>query len=646
MGNQNAPNAIMHLAARLFIIVATLMATSIPAQGYDEKCYQYTFCIMDNVTVYDEYVENLIREGRLDNSENYWDSRDYEQIKIYQQTKTSCVILTVNVVDWPWYDGYRGVPLDHTFYYCRLNGMHIGGSTTSYIVIQAPDGISVTNKPEIMRAGEEITLRETLTGTYPSFQGSGYFSYERTSSDPTVADFNGTSSTLTAKSPGTTKITIKVYAKNSKYSGSYYIGSTSFDVTVKGNEPEEYVDVLIDGIYYKFDTATRTASVSGRKNKTEADLTIPQNVSYLNHEYTVTEISDNAFLGNKDMVSVKLPSTLTRIGKHAFHGCTTLASVSLPDKLEMIGGYAFCGCKGMESVTFGSGLKEIGEYAFYSCSLTYADLPDQLEIIGKWAFACCPDLESIVIGSGLRTLDVYAFYLCPRLSYIYVSDKNQYFKTVDGILLSKNGKDVYKVPETMSDVSLPESVEILRNGCFSNNELIEHVDLPQGLKAIYACAFEDCTNLQTVHIPDNVESILNSAFRRTSSVKSIEIGQNVSEIGPEVFATGSNYSEVYVRAVLPPKIEEDTFDNYGATLYVPMGRRQAYANADHWKNFKTVKEYDPAAGIEEISADGEKGNTGVYNLGGVLIKQAATPEDIETLTPGIYIIGGKKIIIN
>ncbi len=266
-------------------------------------------------------------------------------------------------------------------------------------------------------------------------------------------------------------------------------------------------------------------------------------------------------------------------------------------------------------------------------------------MIGKEAFHSCVNLESAVIGSKLKTLGLYAFCYCPRLSYIYVSDNNQYFKTVDGILLSKDGKSVYKIPQTKAEVSLPESVEILINGCFMGNELIEYVDLPQGLKKICACAFQDCKNLQTIHIPDNVEAIYNSAFRLTSSVKSIEIGKNVNEIGPEVFATESGYSEVYVRAVLPPKIEETTFDNYDATLYVPMGRRHAYANADYWKNFKTVKEYDPA-GIEDIFADGDNENTDVYNLGGVLIKQAATPEDIEALTPGIYIIGGKKVIVN
>lgn len=57
------------------------------------------------------------------------------------------------------------------------------------------------------------------------------------------------------------------------------------------------------------------------------------------------------------------------------------------------------------------------------------------------------------------------------------------------------------------------------------------------------------------------------------------------------------------------------------------------------------------SGIEDILVDtnknGEYGNmpNHIYNIQGVLIKQNATASDIRSLSPGIYIIGGKKIIV-
>lgn len=53
--------------------------------------------------------------------------------------------------------------------------------------------------------------------------------------------------------------------------------------------------------------------------------------------------------------------------------------------------------------------------------------------------------------------------------------------------------------------------------------------------------------------------------------------------------------------------------------------------------------------IEDVLIDfGEKGNerpNHIYNLQGVLFKENATPKDIQSLAPGFYIVGGKKIIV-
>lgn len=55
------------------------------------------------------------------------------------------------------------------------------------------------------------------------------------------------------------------------------------------------------------------------------------------------------------------------------------------------------------------------------------------------------------------------------------------------------------------------------------------------------------------------------------------------------------------------------------------------------------------SGIEDVLVDfDEKGvqrPNHIYNLQGVLIKENATPEDIQSLAPGFYIVGGKKIIV-
>lgn len=51
-----------------------------------------------------------------------------------------------------------------------------------------------------------------------------------------------------------------------------------------------------------------------------------------------------------------------------------------------------------------------------------------------------------------------------------------------------------------------------------------------------------------------------------------------------------------------------------------------------------------AAGIDDIFADGTA-TVDVYNMQGILMKRNASRDDLNTLTPGFYIIGGKKVLL-
>lgn len=102
-----------------------------------------------------------------------------------------------------------------------------------------------------------------------------------------------------------------------------------------------------------------------------ADVTIPESVTIDGQEYTVTTIADNAFLTDKDLVTVHFPTTLLHIGKNAFAGCTALKGVEFPESLETIGSNAFHseGGAGIENLTIPGNVSEIGDSAFRSAPI-------------------------------------------------------------------------------------------------------------------------------------------------------------------------------------------------------------------------------------------------------------------------------------
>ncbi len=54
-------------------------------------------------------------------------------------------------------------------------------------------------------------------------------------------------------------------------------------------------------------------------------ITIPANPR---EGYTVTEIGEEAFMGNTALVSIDLPDTVTAIRARAFKGCTSLSQMN------------------------------------------------------------------------------------------------------------------------------------------------------------------------------------------------------------------------------------------------------------------------------------------------------------------------------
>lgn len=174
----------------------------------------------------------------------------------------------------------------------------------------------------------------------------------------------------------------------------------------------------------------------------------------------------------------------------------------------------------------------------------------------------------------------------------------------------------------------------------------EAIGLP--VKKLDAFAFYGSLQLDNIVISEGIEYLGLSSLAN-GSLKSVEISSSVSGFGGYVFVENyGNLQDIFIKAIVPPNLDDSHFDveTYETcTLHVPNGSLSAYASAPVWQNFKNIIEGLDSPDTSDIVDISWKEGCSVFTITGLLLIKDASREDIDALRPGIYIIGGKKVVV-
>lgn len=194
--------------------------------------------------------------------------------------------------------------------------------------------------------------------------------------------------------------------------------------------------------------------------------------------------------------NVKLPSVLYNIQMGAFYGCYNLTT-QFPQTLKSIDFNAFAGCKKVDNSTLLPEVSVFGQSFAGAEEITEATLNNKYADINAYSF--CENLQTIRIGKDVETIrtDVYPMY-----GNFVVDEENTKYKSVNGVLYSKDGTVLYKVTNTNCDPSF---------------------FIPSTVTEIASYAFASCKNLYEIYIPSSVTKISYSAIDNNQNLKSIYI---------------------------------------------------------------------------------------------------------------------------
>ena len=393
--------------------------------------------------------------------------------------------------------------------------------------------------------------------------------------------------------------------------------------------------------------------------------------------------------GITQISEISIPESVTYMGRAAFKECPGITSVrwnarTCTDFTSAENSAGFNTCPNITAFAFGENVEKIPAYLCFGMErLTEIILPQKTTTLGNGVFKNCIGLQSISIPLSTTTIGADAFNDCMALTSViwnarWCSDfTSSPFNASPNIASFTFGEGVERIPaflcrrlEAIDEITLPEGATYIGAEAFSGCSGVTVVNLGNSLtnigsKAFYGCglstvsipmsltsigaeAFGDCVRLKSViwdarncsdfatSFPEtvtaftfgkNVRLIPSGICQDMALIDSISIPSTVTHIGDFAFYGCDGLERIISSASIPPTTSETTFEDYTTKLYVPIGSKTRYHEADYWSNFTDLRN-DGASYTIVLSTDIEKGSVsggGLYE-DGEIVRISATPK--------------------
>ncbi len=291
---------------------------------------------------------------------------------------------------------------------------------------------------------------------------------------------------------------------------------------------------------------------------------------------SVASVGINAF-ASCSLKSITWGSGLKTIGYQAFYLDDSVEELTIPDSVETLGDRSFTGK--FRTVHIGSGLKDFVATSFISyVASSNTDLLENIDISPENPYI--HSFDGIVYNSDYSKIvwfysrrsgtltfpkEMRAFaFAAPQnwdntpqitkfsetnISYFEIEEDNPYFKTVDGLLYSKDGTHLVRIPPNCAnrDIVIEDSVTTIDEySAFICR--IRSISFPSSLKTIKKFAFCKCiaANNSTFSLSEGLETIEDGAFN-SSQIPSIVFPDSLTSLSYYAFVN-LNTNKVHLGA--------------------------------------------------------------------------------------------------
>lgn len=212
------------------------------------------------------------------------------------------------------------------------------------------------------------------------------------------------------------------------------------------------------------------------------------------------------------------------------------------------------------SVYIPESIEKIGMAAFANCSylqkVTYAE-GSPLKEIAQSSFGFCSSLTEVTLPQSVEVIGVYAFYGCTALKSLSLPE------TVKEISAFAFSSPIYAGMMSLEEINFPQNLEKIGEQAFCYNMGIKKIALPESLKDVEEPVYEDDgvtqkTDATGAPMFKTDYAIGYGAFHTCTALEEAEIPSGVKTVRSGVFGACSALKKVTFGANLQ-KIEGATF---------------------------------------------------------------------------------------
>lgn len=169
--------------------------------------------------------------------------------------------------------------------------------------------------------------------------------------------------------------------------------------------------------------------------------------------------------------------------------------------------------------------------------------------IGNLAFKEWNTLTEVTLPNTVEIIGFQAFFNCSNLTKVIIPEG-----------VRKIGQNAFNGCSQLTSITIPSTIENM-NTAFSGNTALSHVTLTNGISEISYSAFEGCTGLTEVEIPSSVNKIRQDAFNGCTNLSDVKYNGHKTDWDKVTVETGNDTLTSKVRYLC-----DINFDLNGGTI--------------------------------------------------------------------------------